>query len=59
MNSGKINRVKAILMHLTRCIIDFELKNSNKSNFKTKINNEIELFGVQWRKGTLNSCEFI
>jgi hypothetical protein len=25
MNSGKINRVKAILMHLTRCIIDCEL----------------------------------
>lgn len=30
MNSGKINRVKAILMHLTRCIIDHELKIKNK-----------------------------
>lgn len=33
MNAGKINRVKAILMHLTRCIIDFELKTRNKSNY--------------------------
>ena len=32
MNSGKINRVKAILMHLTRCIIDFEMDQKNKCN---------------------------
>ena len=25
MNAGKINRVKAILIHLTRCIIDSEI----------------------------------
>lgn len=32
MNSGKINRVKAILMHLTRCIIDSELNSKSKHN---------------------------
>ncbi|CAF0710194.1 unnamed protein product [Brachionus calyciflorus] len=30
MNSGKINRAKSILMHLTRCIIDNEFKTKNK-----------------------------
>ena len=40
MNAGKINRVKAILMHLTRCIIDFELKTRNKSNYDS-INSNI------------------
>ena len=31
MNSGKIKRVKAILMHLTRCIVDTEMNNTFKS----------------------------
>jgi hypothetical protein len=30
MNAGKINRVKAILMHLTRCIIDCEFNAKKK-----------------------------
>ena len=39
MNSGKINRVKAILMHLTRCLIDFESNTKSKgiyTEFKIK-----------------------
>ena len=30
MNSGKTNRVKAILMHLTRCIVDADLNQKSK-----------------------------
>lgn len=41
MNSGKINRVKAILMHLTRCIIDCEL--NKKVNVQTKLQRKISI----------------
>ena len=45
MNSGKINRVKAILMHLTRCIIDSELNNKSKNFNFLKFNySKIGLF---------------
>lgn len=53
MNSGKINRAKAILMHLMRCIIDNEFKVKNKKSInsaekklkkrKMSITNELEL----------------
>jgi hypothetical protein len=40
MNSGKINRVKIILMHLTRCIIDCDLATNrteaNNNSYKCK-----------------------
>jgi hypothetical protein len=42
MNSGKINRVKAILMHLTRCIIDCEL-NKKEINVQKKIKRKISV----------------
>jgi hypothetical protein len=41
MNSGKINRVKAILMHLTRCIIDCEL--NSKANAQKKLRRKISI----------------
>jgi len=34
MNSGKVNRVKAILMHLTRCIVDTDLNQKSRSSEK-------------------------
>ena len=53
MNSGKINRAKTILMHLTRCIIDNEFKAKNKKLIdsaekklkkrKMSVTNEMEL----------------
>lgn len=43
MNYGKINRVKAILMHLTRCIIDFELKNNSKVNTQKKLKRKMSV----------------
>lgn len=42
MNSGKINRVKAILMHLTRCIIDCEL-NKKVISVQKKIKRKISV----------------
>ena len=42
MNSGKINRVKAILMHLTRCIIDCEI-NKKVINIQKKIKRKISV----------------
>lgn len=30
LNSGKVNRVKAILMHLTRCIVDCDINSKGK-----------------------------
>jgi DmX-like protein len=37
MNSGKINRVKAILMHLIRCIIDCENNQRSKIDAQKKV----------------------
>ncbi len=37
MNSGKTNRVKAILMHLTRCIVDADLNQKSKRHINDLI----------------------
>ncbi len=43
MNAGKINRVKAILMHLTRCIIDFEMNQKSKINAQKNLKRKMSV----------------
>jgi len=43
MNAGKINRVKAILMHLTRCIIDFEMNQKSKVNAQKNLKRKMSV----------------